>query len=369
MTRNREGLENLTAPVDAEVDDEVMMHVFNAYATYDPPFRRAKTVVLDENSPVAKARKPDSHTSIVEPDAASQEVGTEHSTTNVVQREDVKFAHIPPQTNNEVLQEVKFLFQSIRDSQSSTGKFRHVEITPRLVTAYLSVSYNHASLRTSRDVFNTIFEEVEVTPRPARAYVEALERCAHARKRGASGAERKFALEWAEELWKEWTPIEAGGVYPGTSKRVEARVLERANAAMIRVYTLNEDVDRALGVVRTFADRYPPRSVQQALPKPSLRSSRTVLGVGHTSIDRPLVRMTGALEVPDDYVPPLLLFKDLELLHHRLVMYSRSKDIAYLKWLAKAYEWALRVRRDESGKAVPAKASSALVPVAANLEA
>jgi hypothetical protein len=248
------------------------------------------------------------------------------------------------------------------------GKFRHVNITPRLVTAYLSVFYNHASLQTSRDVFNNIFEAVGISPHPVRAYVEALERCAHARKRGASGAERRVALEWAEELWKEWTPIEASGVYPGTNKRLEARVLERANAAMIRVYTLNEDVDGALGVVRTFAGHYPPRSVQQALPKPALRSTKTVLGVGHTSIDRPLVRMTGALEVPDDYVPPLLLFKDLELLHHRLVMYGRAKDIAYLKWLAKAYEWALRVRRDETGRAVPPKPSSALTPVVANSE-
>jgi hypothetical protein len=58
--------------------------------------------------------------------------------------------------------------------------------------------------------------------------------------------------------------------------------------------------------------------------------------------------MTGMTEVPDDYVPPVLLqvFKDLEVLHHRLVAYGRVKDIAYIKWLTKAYEWALRVRRE-----------------------
>ena len=41
------------------------------------------------------------------------------------------------------------------------------------------------------------------------------------------------------------------------------------------------------------------------------------------------------------------------MLHHRLVAYGKGKDIAYIKWLCKAYEWALRVRRDESTKFVP----------------
>ena len=77
---------------------------------------------------------------------------------------------------------------------------------------------------------------------------------------------------------------------------------------------------------------------------------RTVL-VGH----RPLVRMTSSTEVPDDHVPPLLMFRDVEVLHHRLVARGARKEIDYLKYLTKAYEWALRKRRDEVLRAEPEK--------------
>ncbi|KAJ2936150.1 hypothetical protein H1R20_g943, partial [Candolleomyces eurysporus] len=353
MTKRQEGLEEVSAPADAGVNEEVMMHVFNAYAAYKPPFIRAKTVVLD--SPVAKARNPEA----AQAQNASP-ASEERSTSDIVPEDSPtpRFSHIPPQTHNEVLGEVNFLFQSIRDSQGQPdSKFRHVKITPRLITAYLSVLYNHSSLRASSDIFWSIFEEVGV-PRTARAYVEALDRCANARKTRDSGSERDHALTFAEELWRHWVPIEASGKHPGSERRLEARTIERANAAMIRVLTLNNELDRAMDFVRAFAAKYQPESVRRPPPKPSLRSTRTILG----GASRPLVRMTGATELPDDYVPPVLLFKDLEVLHHRLVAYGRVKDIDYIKWLSKAYEWALRVRRDESTKFVPK--ADVKVPVA-----
>jgi len=46
-----------------------------------------------------------------------------------------------------------------------------------------------------------------------------------------------------------------------------------------------------------------------------------------------------------------MTFRDLEILHHRLVDDMRDKDIKYVTWLCKAYEWALRVRRDATVKA------------------
>ncbi|KAJ2919581.1 hypothetical protein MD484_g823, partial [Candolleomyces efflorescens] len=360
MTKSQEGLEEVNAPLDSGVNEEVMMHVFNAYAAFKPPFIRAKTVVLD--SPVAKARNPEA----VQAQQASSQASSESeegSTGDIVPDDNPspRFSHIPPQTHSEVLGEVKFLFQSIRDSQGlPDSKFRGVKITPRLITAYLSVFYNHSSLRASSDIFRTLFEEVGV-PRTARAYVEALERCANARKTRDSGSERDYALSFAEELWRDWVLLEANGKHPGTEKRLDARTIERANAAMIRVLTLNNDLDRAMDSVRAFAGRYKPENVRRPPPKPLLRSTRTILG----GASRPLVRMTGMTEVPDDYVPPVLLFKDLEVLHHRLVAYGRVKDIAYIKWLTKAYEWALRVRRDESTKFVPRAEAALPVAVAA----
>jgi hypothetical protein len=44
------------------------------------------------------------------------------------------------------------------------------------------------------------------------------------------------------------------------------------------------------------------------------------------------------------------MFDDLEVLHHRLLAKEVVKEIGYLKYLCKAYEWALRVRRDNALK-------------------
>ncbi|KAF6749705.1 hypothetical protein DFP72DRAFT_1034551 [Ephemerocybe angulata] len=372
MTRRREGVEEgerVNAPVDAEVDEEVMVHVFNAYAAYNPPFVKAKTVVLKDNSPVAKARAQGTDapplTSLDHTAKADSEASTTSTTTDIVDDAPVAFAHVPPQTHGEVIQEVEFLFLSIKESQPSASasnsasndsqaKFRSVQITPRLVTAYLSVFYNHAPLQTSYNLFRSIFEEVGIHTRPVRAYVELLERLANARKT-RDGSERRLALAFAEEVWAEWAALEAGGVHPdnnpsgqGMGKRIDARTIERANVALVRVYVLNHQPDKAMDIIRAFAARYPPQAVRVPPPKPMIRSTKMMLGTGDTRITRPLVRMTGATEVGDDYVPPVLMWRDVEALHHKLVACGKTRDIKYLGWVTKAYEWALRVRRDEA---------------------
>ena len=61
---------------------------------------------------------------------------------------------------------------------------------------------------------------------------------------------------------------------------------------------------------------------------------------------RPLVRLTTVLDVQDERVPPLLTFADVEVLHHRLVAAGDLRGVAYVKWVCKAYEGALRRRRE-----------------------
>jgi len=61
---------------------------------------------------------------------------------------------------------------------------------------------------------------------------------------------------------------------------------------------------------------------------------------------RPLVRLTTPLDVQDERVPPLLVFADVEALHHRLVAAGDLRGVAYVKWACKAYEGALRRRRE-----------------------
>ena len=109
------------------------------------------------------------------------------------------------------------------------------------------------------------------------------------------------------------------------------------------------DIDQAVNQVKAFAERYPPSSIRQPARKLSLQSTRTILQGA-----RPLVRMVSTVELPDDTVPPLLTFADVEILHHRLVVAARKDAIGYLKYICKAYEGALRLRRDLAMHAEPA---------------
>ena len=71
--------------------------------------------------------------------------------------------------------------------------------------------------------------------------------------------------------------------------------------------------------------------------------------------------MSSFADVPDDNVPPLITFRDVELLHHRRVDKERVKDVKYTTCVCKAYEWALRLRRDEAIKAKPRDARRLMV--------
>lgn len=109
-------------------------------------------------------------------------------------------------------------------------------------------------------------------------------------------------------------------------------------------------LDEALACLRTFAARYPPCDVRErssaaalaATQRPDMRSTRVSLAAS----DRPLVRLTTALDVQDDDVPPLLTFADVEVLHQRLVAAGDRRGLACVKWVCKAYEGALRKRRE-----------------------
>ena len=117
----------------------------------------------------------------------------------------------------------------------------------------------------------------------------------------------------------------------------------------------NGQPKRALAHVKEFAAKYPPAPVKRPNPKHPLRSARTSL-VG----PRPLVRLTSVVEIPDDAVPPLLTFTELEILHHKLVAGGHKEGIGYITWLCKAYEGALKRRRDATLRAEPDQSSGLL---------
>ena len=111
--------------------------------------------------------------------------------------------------------------------------------------------------------------------------------------------------------------------------------------------------------LREFVSRYSPQAVRQPSVKPAMRSTRTSLVA-----PRPLVRLTSNADVPDDHVPPFLTFADIEVLHHRLIASESEgakEKIGYIKWVCKAYEWALRGRRDDALKAQVEKQEPGIV--------
>ncbi|KAH8112058.1 hypothetical protein DFH11DRAFT_1879420 [Phellopilus nigrolimitatus] len=342
---------------EAALDEKIMMHVFHAYASYVTPFRRGETKIVDAKPVAAVAESDD--TSVGEAAVS----GKGRAVEELPQMNGKgRFSVTPPQTHAEVLAEARTLFERIVEDTSRgrpdgpgapPGAFAHVTIDTPLLNSYLSVHYAHGPLEDARRLFHELFPRTGVE-RSLRTYVEALECCA----RAAPGHERGVARAFADEVWTA-----AGDALLGETGA--ARLVERAFAAMIRVSTLYvrpyalarsqtrkltpscvssaDDLDGALALVRRFVAAHPPGAVGAPRPKPAMRASRTALFAA-----RPVVRLTSASEVPDDGVPPLLTFRDLELLHHRLVAAgaARGATVGYLKWVCKTYEGALRRRRD-----------------------
>jgi hypothetical protein len=163
------------------------------------------------------------------------------------------FSHIPPQSHEEVLREATFLFQRIlydtsvlsapsdqerhgdnpHFSSKLAGKFSDVKLTTRLLSTYISVFFRHASLELSERMFWRVFGQLGV-PRTARVYIDALERCAFAAKKGN---EREVAGRFSDKLWSEWKVMEDSGRNDDLGA-LSARYIERAYVARIRLYAL-----------------------------------------------------------------------------------------------------------------------------------
>ncbi|KAH9176110.1 hypothetical protein EDB89DRAFT_1941983 [Lactarius sanguifluus] len=312
------------------VDERIMTHVFHAYAAYRPPFRRSMAPLVATDAAVPP-------TCLEEP---VEETASSSSSSSVETASSPSFAHLPPQSSAEVLNEAHALFARFSRSSSSSSRagaealpaLPDVRLTPRLLNAYLAVLYAHASLETAHEAFRTVFAQ-EGVEKDAHTLVEALERCARAR--GASSSIGGFA----EEAWREWVVLE------NSSSHVSARHIQRTYAARIRILALTGQLDEALACLRGFVARYPPHSVRATTAQQQQWDMRTTR-VSLADRGRPLVRLTTPLDVQDERVPPLLAFADVEVLHHRLVAVGDLRGVAYVKWACKAYEGALRRRRE-----------------------
>lgn len=215
------------------VDEEIMVHVFNAYATYKPPFRRSETKLVDP--PIEPApHLPE------QPEPSSSSAAAAQEQTDVTHRpQKSPFTHLPPQTHAELIAEVRLLMSQIVEqtrpdgADESTARFKHVQLTPRLLNAYLSVHYAHSSLDTATELYRNLFAELGVA-RSAKTYVEVLERLAKVKK-----DQRATVKSLADGIWEEWEGVEAAWREGDpNSLRMNARIAERANTAVIRLLSM-----------------------------------------------------------------------------------------------------------------------------------
>lgn len=238
------------------LNEEIMQHMFHTYAAYRPPFKRGATRIVDnggeavatpplpsQEEPLPSAStSPDSSSVSADVSPTSDAVHAEWSYMDTMP----SFSHLPPQSPGEVLAEARALFDKILQDTNTTsyslsdvppgplaGKF-NVALTPRLLNAYMSVHYSHASIESAREVFDTLFSSGGIgVVGDARTYVDGLERCALGKSR-----ERDVIGKWVGELWTRWEELEHKWVNGETKTTVTARLVERAHTAVRRVHLL-----------------------------------------------------------------------------------------------------------------------------------
>lgn len=221
-----------------------MIHVFHAYASYQISFRRSATRIAEGRGNTIEAIPAEpAPTNLPQPPISAAETEVDEERVGDVTTTDVDpgFSSIPPQSREEVLAEVKNLFEGVlHDTQCSQGLpphhssnetpmlFKDVHVSTALVNAYLSVYYSHGKVSGTQRLFKTLFDEVGVK-RNLLSYVEALEACS---RWSCIKARRGQVLRFAEEVWEL---LQKDMSAHDEMFSVRVRLVERANLALIRV--------------------------------------------------------------------------------------------------------------------------------------
>jgi len=237
--------DGMKVPAQDEVvlTENKMVHVFHAYASYRVPFHRSVTRIAEDRGGTIETISPTPSS----PDPPQTSIDTAGAGVDEAEVGDVattdadpRFNSIPPQSREEVLAEVKNLFEGIlHDAQrsqispQSSAKesptlFKDVRVSTELVNAYLSVYYCHGTIGGTQDMFKILFEEVGVK-RNLLSYVEALEACA---RWSCVKRRRNNVLKFAEEVWEL---LQKDMSVRDERPSVRVRLIERANLALIRV--------------------------------------------------------------------------------------------------------------------------------------
>jgi hypothetical protein len=231
---------------EVALTENKIVHVFHAYASYQVLFHRSTTRITKDQGDTIETVPPEPTssdspgTSVDPPGAGTDREGSvdEVATTDT----DPSFDSIPPQSREEVLAEVKNLFEGIlHDTQrsqvvspqnldESPMLFKDVRVSTELVNAYLSVHYNHGKITGTWKLFRNLFKEVGVK-RNFLSYVEALEACG---RWSCTKNTRDLVLQFAEEVWEL---LQKDMSVHDEMFSVRVRLIERANLASIRIFS------------------------------------------------------------------------------------------------------------------------------------
>ena len=105
--RRRIGIEQEAEGVGEGVHEEVMMHVFHAYAAYRPPFTRSAVKLVTEGS--TQVDQANTGTTL---DPSFDDLSENRKDSEKAPSRSPSFTHVPPQSHHEAIHEVKALFNS-----------------------------------------------------------------------------------------------------------------------------------------------------------------------------------------------------------------------------------------------------------------
>ena len=246
LQQHRARVDGMEIPEQDEVvlTENKIVHIFHAYASYRVPFHRSATRIRGDTIETAPPEPTSSSSPETSVDPSETEMDKEGEVGEVATADtDPRFNSIPPQSREEVLAEVKNLFEGIlHDTQRSQAVpshnpgngppmlFKDVRISTELVNAYLSVHYSHGKIGRVQKLFKTLFEEVGIK-RNFLSYVEALETSG---RLSCAKRARDQVLEFTEEIWEllQKDPSVHDEIFS-----VRIRLIERANLALIRVFS------------------------------------------------------------------------------------------------------------------------------------
>lgn len=317
-------------------NEELMSSAFMTYAAWNPPVTRSN--VKGMKSENAEANVAEGPTAVVE---------TENETGSQM-----------PKTSAEALHEAELLFERVvHDARTALTEppnvvhypFSGVQITTRLLNSFLSVYLKHATYAQARRAYNRAWSTFtpetgfKNPPRPnGWTYLIVVDRCARGK---LSKEDREVAADWGRETWqayREWAKVTMAdptlqGDSPAARRRrwllgLGERQIERMWILGIRLAALADDLTGALALLEEFVRLHPPNDLLQTYT-PRVQTPGLTL------------RMADEGSIAEPHVPPHILFRDIDVLHQRLVRDEMFDGVSQVKFATTAYERSLSKRR------------------------